>query len=48
MRTFTPQNADQVLIDIGVNLSDSSFSKDWHEVAEQAALAGVSPDSYRH
>ncbi|MBN3560555.1 TatD family hydrolase [Aliamphritea spongicola] len=43
MRTFTPQNADQVLIDIGVNLSDSSFSKDWHEVAEQAALAGVSP-----
>ncbi|WP_271273920.1 TatD family hydrolase [Aliamphritea hakodatensis] len=43
MRTFTPQSAEQVLIDIGVNLSDSSFTKDWQEVAEQAQLAGVSP-----
>ena len=43
MRTFTPQNPEQVLIDIGVNLSDSSFTQDWQEVAEQAQLAGVSP-----
>ncbi len=43
MRTFAPQNAEQVLIDIGVNLSDSSFEKDWQDVAIQAHTAGISP-----
>ncbi|WP_261844609.1 TatD family hydrolase [Aliamphritea ceti] len=43
MHTFDPHNAEQTLIDIGVNLSDSSFNKDWQEVAEEAFQAGISP-----
>ena len=43
MRTFNPQSTEQVLIDIGVNLSDSSFEKDWQEVVEEAYQADISP-----